>query len=87
MDANSSSTGNVRIPINHTSPPTETLVGTRKRDIEHEIHRAPGNTVAEVDLCEEGTVYEFMDAVDSGAEPINCLDVPKVTGHAPEIIE
>ena len=55
--------------------------------MEHEIHRTPGNTVAEVDLCNEGSVHEFVEAVEAGTEPINCLDVPKVAGHAPEIIE
>ena len=54
--------------------------------MEHEIHRTPENTVAGVDLCDEGTVHELMDAIDAGTEPINCLEVPQVAGPAPDII-
>lgn len=65
---------------------TNILPGTRKRDIEHEVHRAPQSTVTEVDLCEEGTIKEFYNAVEQNVEPLNCLDVPQVAGAAPDII-
>ena len=52
----------------------------------NEVHRAPQSTVTEVDLCEEGTIKKFYNAVEQNVEPLNCLDVPQVAGAAPDII-
>ena len=72
--------------LHDISSSSNTLQGTQKRDIEHEVYRAPGSTATEVNLCDDGTLKEFKDAVDKNTEPINCLDVPQVAGPAPDII-
>lgn len=60
---------------------------TQKRHRSHKKHRNPKEKSPVVDLCDEGTVSEFLDAVDAGTEPVNCLDVPQAAGHSPTIIK
>ena len=50
------------------------------------MHRLEDSTASEVDLCDEGSVADFMQVVREGKEPINCLDVSQVAGPAPTII-
>lgn len=62
-------------------------VATFKRIIQHALHRPEDSTASEVDLCDEGSVKDFLQVVQDGKEPINCLDVPQVAGPAPVIIK
>ena len=55
--------------------------------MQHALHRPEDSTASEVDLCDEGTVKEFMQAARNVKEPVNCLDAPQVAGPAPTIIK
>ncbi|KAI0086701.1 hypothetical protein BDY19DRAFT_995711 [Irpex rosettiformis] len=59
---------------------------TRKRHIEHQKHRDPEEKSYWIDLCQRGTVDEFMKVVEAQTEPVNCLDASQAAGYAPELI-
>ncbi|KAI0083681.1 hypothetical protein BDY19DRAFT_998365 [Irpex rosettiformis] len=59
---------------------------TRKRHIEHQRHQNPTEKSYWIDLCQKGTMKEFLNAVEAQDEPINCLDAPQAAGYAPEIV-
>ena len=60
---------------------------TRKRHVQHEQHSDPKNKSYTVDLCDSGTIYEFLDVVEAGDDPVNCLDINQTAGNSPLIVK
>ena len=59
---------------------------TRKRYIQQKVHRNPKEKSATVDLCNSGSILDFVSIVEKAEDPVNCLDVPQIGGFAPEYI-
>ncbi|KAI0091803.1 hypothetical protein BDY19DRAFT_904403 [Irpex rosettiformis] len=80
---------NIGYLLTGTSGDCSTVVNwqsTHKRHIEHQKHRNPKEKSYWIDLCQKGTMEEFLAVVKAQDEPVNCLDAPQAAGYAPDII-
>ncbi|KAI0085722.1 hypothetical protein BDY19DRAFT_908924 [Irpex rosettiformis] len=59
---------------------------THKRNTEHQKHRNPEETSYWIDLCQKGSIEEFLAKVEAHDESVNCLDAPQAAGYAPDMI-